>query len=989
MSSRYDPQAHIQPLEVAPGAEGILDQREITIQSYQTTVGFDFKALNAGLENAWLTPQIRFGVFSWSRLGGHDALHVVLGLQDELSVRTYDYDERRPLWFTWQDVIVATVGIRYFCDEDGLLRFTTTGGGRRITDDKLHDFNSAFLGIPKDAVSKRQFDLAKLRELSFGRFLDRLYMLRFSDPSGKEYRSIDHALFQSRKYIDPDAERLKEVRSDPLVKIESFDSDIQVRADDLAEPIQVRFFIRGLSGSLRLRFPKISYKNQITTVQEQARVFYQVVDVTVSSILDADYYTQQRRSLDELEKLDPNLGLFPDLVDLTPFREVLTSTEARKDFISRIDVGEHWARWLPHVRAIDELLISDVVRAHTVELLGERARCDPGQVTRLVAKCREDAKMHRVGAAAAGALGGEIQAIPAEMRAHVEQTLLAWVIDREQDTWDVDPDSGEIHVLKLRWRIDDLAIDVLPAVVWKLMGVVHARLMTCRGDAGALLCKYDWCMAAAQALPPHHSKSPAALRLVAVGRVPRSVADAARVLKDPVADLHALDGAVLAQFGLPLWPLLTASGADDKVVLTNEGIGAALGLAVRPAGMLFGDDGVPSIVDLLPGESVTLSLAGSPSALDVTFEKLGAQHRVTVPVVGEAAAAEPHDNVRVLRAAMSRKRLAAARGYRKTIDPQGVVVGSSPALLEVFEHIHHANTIDGAAAVLILGERGSGKTHIAKLLHDSSDRASHAFKEANAGGGGGDINIQRGEWIGYGTNHGIQGIDRSGRPGHLMKANRGTLFIDEFAAFSGDLQVIFLSVLEGRPVEKVGGEGFTPDVRCVFATNADVDEASTNGTLRPDLIDRIAIRICIPPLRERRGDILLLAKHFASEHRVADRCLVALLRHDWPGNVRGLQKAIDLAVARKKSEGASVVDLAHVQLPAEVGSAVEALDEEACRRELWTLADDIARGEGFERGDGLQKRAGEIMGVGEAQASKMYRQFGLASATDSAVPRTA
>src|SRR5262249_18834718 len=149
----------------------------------------------------------------------------------------------------------------------------------------------------------------------------------------------------------------------------------------------------------------------------------------------------------------------------------------------------------------------------------------------------------------------------------------------------------------------------------------------------------------------------------------------------------------------------------------------------------------------------------------------------------------------------------------------------------------------------------------------------------NAGGGGGDINIQRGEWIGYGKGHGIQGIDKNGRPGHLMDANGGTLFIDEFDALSLDLQVCFLSVLEKRSIQKVGGESFTPDVRCIFATNADVEREVARRTLRRDLLDRISFRIAIPPLRERRGDILLLAKHFAADHEIRDRCLIALLRY--------------------------------------------------------------------------------------------------------------
>lgn len=129
--------------------------------------------------------------------------------------------------------------------------------------------------------------------------------------------------------------------------------------------------------------------------------------------------------------------------------------------------------------------------------------------------------------------------------------------------------------------------------------------------------------------------------------------------------------------------------------------------------------------------------------------------------------------MRRLPVTISRKRLERQRECRKAIDAAGTVVGSSPALLEVFEHIHHANAIDGGAPVLLLGEAGVGETHIARLLHDSSGRASRAFKAVNAGGSGGDLNIQRGEWIGYGKGHGISGVDRRGKQGHLMEVKRG------------------------------------------------------------------------------------------------------------------------------------------------------------------------------------------------------------------------
>ena len=983
MSSEHEPPyERIKLLQAAPRAENVLDQREITIQSYRANIPFDHETLEAGLGGAWLELDRPLGVFARLDLGTADALHVVLGLQDDLSVRTYDYDARRPLWYAWQKVIVETVGIHYYQDEDGLLRFQTTGGGRRITEDRLHEFNTMFLGIPRAAVSKQQFDLDKIRELCFGRFVSQLYKVRFGDPAAKEYDTIEHAEFSSRRPIDPETERLKEIRGDPQVKIESFDSDVTIRGKDLAEPVPVRFFIRGLSGSLRLRFPKINYKNQLTSEGEQVRVFYSLVDAAVSSVLDADYYAQQRRSLDELEKLTPNLQLFPELIDLTPYREVLTSGEARKEFIAELNVEAHSTQWQPHLWALDELVAADAVAADLAELVAGRVRSEPGPVVRLLAACQGDAKMQRVGAVVAGGVGGALQAIPAEMRAYVETALLSWALDREE-AWDVDPASGEIRVMNLRWQIEDLSVDVWPDVIWKLATVIDAQLRETKGDAAALLAKYAWCVDAAGALPEYHLKLPVALRLVATGRVPTSVSQASNVLKEPVEDLRALDDAVRGQFGLSLWPLLSAFRAGDKVVVKNDGIGSALNVTARPAGMLFAADGEPAAMDLLPNGTATLSLPKSTTAIDVTFEKFGGKHHVTLPVAGDSAQAEASNGSGpALRARLDKKRLADAREHRKTIDPKGIVVGSSPALLEVFERMRHANLIDGSAAILLLGEKGSGKTHIAKLLHDSSSRSSGPFEIRNAGGGGGDPTIQRGEWIGYGRNHGIREIEKSGRPGHLMNAKRGTLFVDEVAGLSEEMQYIFLSVLEGRPVPKVGGDSFAPDVRCIFATNADIDEATANGTLRADLIDRMAMQIHLPPLRQRRGDILLLANHFSGKHRITERCRVALLRHDWPGNVRELQKKLELAVAKKKAEQASAIDLAHVELPAEVIAVAEAIEDQDCRRELWTLADEIAQGEGFERGDGLQKRAGEIMGVEQAQASKMYKAFGLAGAAE-------
>ena len=977
MPSQYEPKDHIQHLEVAPRAESVLDQREITVQTYETTVPFDYSALDAGLDGAWLLPAIRLGVFSRNPGVGKDEIHVVLGLQGEISVRAYDFDTRRPLWYSWQDLVVDTMAIRYVRNESWFIRFTTAGGGLRITDEKIEEFNSAFLKIPKAAVHKLQFDLTKLRDLCFNRFAKRLYMLRFSGLTAMEYRSIDHASFQSRRYIDPAAERFHEIRSDAQVKIEAFDSDIDVRTDDVASSVEVRFAIRGLSGALRLRFPKITYNAQLKPGEEQTRVFYRLVDEAVKSILDADYYTSRRLSLAELEK---NPG-FPEFADTAPYREVLSNPEARKRFFSHLDLGAPENQWLPHVRAIDEMLSAEAVGSHVADLAAELAKRDPGHAVRLLSVCRPDTQLSRLGKMVFGVLRGELQTMPAEMRAYAEEALLAWAIDREEDGWDVDPGSGVINVRDLLWRIEDMSIEVLPAVLWKLTGVLHARLKASNADVYSDLHKYDWCMAAAKALPTNHWRCPVALRLLATGRVPASIQDATRILTKLVPDLRALDDAVLNQFGLPLWPCLSASQTGHGIVLSNKGVGAALAIAVIPAGTLFTDDAKSAPFDLLAGQSVSLPVSGSPTTIDLAFEKFGAQHLASLPVVAAPSATAVQANVRVLSATINRKRIEAQRAYRRKIDRDNVVIGSSPSLLKVFEDIHYANAMEDGAAVLILGERGVGKTHIAKLLHDSSARAARPFKAINAGGSGGDINIQRGEWIGYGKGHGISGVEPKGKAGYLMEVDGGTLFVDEFTAFSEDLQVIFLSVLEKRDVSKVGGETFAPDVRCVFATNADLDAPVERRRLRPDLLARIPVRIRIPPLRERRGDVLLLAKHFAGvEHPFSDKGLLALVRYEWPDNVRELQSKVAAAVAQKKIDGAASVDLAYLDLPLAIVTAAQDLSDEDCRRELWQVADEITRDEGFAHGTGLQRRAGEIMGVGEPQASKRYRALGLADA---------
>ena len=629
MAVRYDLNEHIQLVESAPRAEGILDQREITIQSYQTSLPFEFAKLDADLGSAWLSPTVRLGVFSRSSSSQKNGCSAVLGLQDRLTVRAYNYEKRTPLWYSWKDVIVETAAIRYYRGSDGLLWFITTGGGRRITEEKLAEFNSVFLGIPVTAVTKQVFDLAKLRELCFNRFVSRLYMVRFTDPSGKAYRSIDHALFQSREYIDPEAPCMQDVRADEQVKIESFDSDIEVRCSDLDAPVRVRFFIRGLSGALRLRFPRLVLKGDTRKPDKQAEAFYRIVNATRDSILDANYYQENQESLEVLHGAP---DLFPETVDLSMYRKVLNRPDCSEKFFAGINLNAPKAEWGPHLLALDQLVVTDAVRVHVEGLVGDLGTDRPLMAAKFLDECRTDARLSRLGAVAAAGLCAKLHEVPAETRAQVEGAFLLWAVAHAKDGWDVDADTGDLAVLKWRGRLESMVIGLRSAVLSNLMDRIHAKLAGTDGDVGPLLKKFNWCVATAKTLPSDHADCPVSLRLIIEGMVPACIGDGNKVLKEPVNSLEALDEGVLKHFGLALWPFIVPQRQNGKIVLTNGGCGTAQAMHVMQAGELPGVGGAPCI-DLWPGKEMSVPAVGNPTSIEVRFSKFGRDFRATLPVI--------------------------------------------------------------------------------------------------------------------------------------------------------------------------------------------------------------------------------------------------------------------------------------------------------------------------------------------------------------------
>ena len=229
------------------------------------------------------------------------------------------------------------------------------------------------------------------------------------------------------------------------------------------------------------------------------------------------------------------------------------------------------------------------------------------------------------------------------------------------------------------------------------------------------------------------------------------------------------------------------------------------------------------------------------------------------------------------------------------------IIGQSSQIEAALDVLGRAAPTD--ANVLILGENGSGKELFARELHRQSQRAAQVFLSIDMG----SISESLFESELFGHRKGAFTGASEDRIGRLMAANHGTLFLDEIGNLPLHLQAKLLSVLEQREVTAVGSH--TPqqfDVRIVAATNVPAGELRNPDRFRPDLLFRLnTVEIVVPPLRDRKDDILPMASHFLAEfsrryggqeRSFSDTAINALLDYDWPGNVRALRHAVERAV---------------------------------------------------------------------------------------------
>ena len=243
------------------------------------------------------------------------------------------------------------------------------------------------------------------------------------------------------------------------------------------------------------------------------------------------------------------------------------------------------------------------------------------------------------------------------------------------------------------------------------------------------------------------------------------------------------------------------------------------------------------------------------------------------------------------------------------------LLGESAAILSLRKEIEAAARTD--AKVLVLGETGSGKEVVARLIHDQSSRMSRAFVAVNCSGI--PETLLESELFGH-TRGSFTGAYRD-KPGLVRQADRGTLFLDELGEMSLRMQAVLLRFAETGEIQTIGVDGVTgrSDVRLITATNRNLRERIEAGVFREDLYFRLnIIQIHVPPLRERAEDVMLLLRHYlrraADTHRLhcpdltpdAEQLLIA---YPWPGNVRELKNLAERLVVREWERPIAAEDL--------------------------------------------------------------------------------
>ena len=376
---------------------------------------------------------------------------------------------------------------------------------------------------------------------------------------------------------------------------------------------------------------------------------------------------------------------------------------------------------------------------------------------------------------------------------------------------------------------------------------------------------------------------------------------------------------------------------------------------------LRGTDLLAELLERKPGQLVLLITAFGSIELAVEAVRAGACDFVTKPFQMSALLLSVE---RALRERTMRREIVRLR--RELGDERGNLVAASPAMLKVLDVARRASR--SAASVLITGESGSGKGALARWIHDHGARGGGPFVHVNCAAlPSGLVEAEL-----FGVRRGAFTDARESRDGLFVEAAGGTIFLDEIAEMPLEVQTKLLGVLESSRVRPVGGGEAVIDARVIAATNRAIDDAVAASQFRLDLFFRLnVIRIEMPPLRERAGDIpalvdALLARASrggAGPIGITDDAMRWLVRHDWPGNVRELANVVERAVALTDHDTIVLEDVRDLEAHVPADPTGELLASAALRHLPLAEVERAYIRRVLDANDGNVSRAARILGI--------------------------
>ena len=358
------------------------------------------------------------------------------------------------------------------------------------------------------------------------------------------------------------------------------------------------------------------------------------------------------------------------------------------------------------------------------------------------------------------------------------------------------------------------------------------------------------------------------------------------------------------------YDVVCAENGDEGWMLFNKGDIDLIITDLKMPG-LCGEELMKKILSHSPGFPVIILTGHGTIDIAVSAMRMGAWDFLSKPVDLD------HLSLKVKRALEARELYFQNRRIEEELERKKQfksIIGNSRNIREIFDTINKAAPTK--ASILITGESGVGKELVADAIHDISSRKDKPLVKVHCAA----LSASLLESELFGHEKGAFTGAVSQRKGRFELASGGTLFLDEIGEIDQNIQIKLLRVLQEKKFERVGGEKtIEVDVRIIAASNKDLKTEIEKGNFREDLYFRLnVVNIHVPPLRERKDDIPLLAaaflKEFAGENgksveNIQDKARARLYAYDWPGNIRELRNCIESAVVMCQSNNITVDDL--------------------------------------------------------------------------------